>query len=185
MSPFGNLVVTIYTEKLTKMDIKQDPKYELLDGLLKRHVGLIRTLCWRHSSYSDTTCRELVQDCYVAIWFHLSSLREDSNIWQQMTWVAWQCQSVFSHRRRRWTPNWLPIDDHLADTLADSDGLSQRELIEDLATDLNPRERSLLTLILEGYHQNEIAEKLETTPAAVKKMKQRIISKMANNTRTT
>jgi len=185
MSPLGIWVVIIYTEKLTKMDIKRDPKYELFDGLLKRHVGLIRTLCWRHSSYSDTTCRELVQDCYVAIWFHLSSLREDSNIWQQMTWVAWQCQSVFSHRLRHRFHDWLPIDDHLADTLADSDGLSQRELIEELATDLNPRERSLLTLFLEGYHQNEIAEKLETTPAAVKKMKQRIISKMANNTRTT
>ena len=102
-----------------------------------------------------------------------------------MTWVVWQCQSVFSHRLRHRSHDWVPIDDHLADTLADSDGLSQRELIEELATDLNPRERSLLTLFLEGYHQNEIAEKLETTPAAVKKMKQRIISKMANNTKKT
>ncbi len=39
MSPFGNLVVIIYTEKLTKMDIKRNPKYELFEGLLKRHVG--------------------------------------------------------------------------------------------------------------------------------------------------
>ena len=40
MSPFGNLVVIIYTEKLTKMDIKRDLKYELFEGLLKRHVGV-------------------------------------------------------------------------------------------------------------------------------------------------
>ena len=106
MSPLGIWVVIIYTEKLTKMDIKQDPKYELFDGLLKRHRGLIRTLCWRHSSYSDTTCRELVQDCYVAIWFHLSSLREVSEycLWPQMI------SSVSGMLPRKTTPSpWIHV----------------------------------------------------------------------------
>ncbi len=40
MSPFGILVVIIYTEKLTKTDIKRNPKYELFEGLLKRHAGV-------------------------------------------------------------------------------------------------------------------------------------------------
>lgn len=164
------------------MDIKKDPKDEVFDGLLKQYMGLIRTLCWRHSSYSESTCRELVQDCCVSIWCHLSSLREGSNFWQQTAWVAWQCQSVFSHRRRHRPPDWLPIDDHLADTVADSDGTNHRELLEELATVLNPRERDLLSLLIEGYTYKEIAEKTGTTVANVKKMKQRIISKMANNT---
>ena len=182
MSPFVILVVIIYTERPNKMDMEKDPEYKLFDGLLKQHMGLIRTLCWWHSSCSESTCKELVQDCCVSIWSHLSSLREDSNPLQQMAWVTWQCQSVFSHRHRHKDPDWLSIDDRLADTVADNSSTDHRELLEELAVGLTPTEYRLLTFTLEGYSGKEIAEKLGMTVGAVKKMRQRIISKMAKKT---
>lgn len=153
-------------------------KYEQFDDLIERYRKLIRKLCWRHSSGSEHQCNELVQDCYIAIWTHLPSLRPDANAFQRTAWVVWQCRSVFSHRRRSKPPDWIPIDEHLADTLPAPDDTARRELIEELAADLPPNEQRLLALMLEGYGQKEIAKKMNMNVEAVKKMRQRLIKKI-------
>lgn len=154
----------------------KDSKYEQFDNLVERNRGLIRRLCWRHSSGSHTLCDELVQDCYVSIWLHLSSLRPDSTTLQKTAWVAWQCRSVFSHRRRRRPSD--GVDDLMYDTTTEPERNYMSELIETLAVNLTPKERALLELILEGSPPKELEEKLEMTTEAIKKMRQRIISKM-------
>ncbi len=154
-------------------------KYELFDDLVKRNRGLIRRLCWRHSSGNEALCEELVQDCYVAIWYHLASLRSGVHALQQAAWVAWQCRSVFSHRKRHTLFEWLPISEQLIDSLpASSSEADLKEIIEDLATGLNDKEHRILSLILQGFAQREIAEKLEATSENVGKIRQRIIQKM-------
>lgn len=153
-------------------------KYEQFDDLIESYRKLIRKLCWRHSSGSESQCNELVQDCYISIWSHLPSLRPDAHRLQQTAWVVLQCRSVFSHRRRNKPPEWLPIDEHLADTLPAPDDTSRHELIEELAADLPPKERRLLTLIMEGCGQKEIAEELGVSVEAAKKMRQRLIKKI-------
>lgn len=154
-------------------------KYELFDDLIQRNRNLIRKLCWRHSSGNEALCEELVQDCYVSIWYHLASLRSGVHALQQAAWVAWQCRSVFSHRKRHTQPDWIPISEQLADSLQIAVPEADfREIIEDLATGLSVREHYTLTLILQGFAQREIAEMLETSPDSVNKMRQRIVQKM-------
>jgi len=97
---------------------------------------------------------------------------------QQVAWVVWQCRSVFSHRRRRQSPDWLPLSDQIVDSIPSVDEDVSRERIEELAVGLSDRERQTFRLILEGFHQREIAEKMGTTPDNVNKTRQRIIFKM-------
>ena len=154
------------------------PKYEQFDDLINRYRKLIRKLCWRHSSGSESQCDELVQDCYISIWCHLPSLRPAAHPLQRTAWVVLQCRSVFSHRRRSKPPEWLPIDEQLTDTLPAPDDSSRKELLEEFAADLPPNERRLLELMLEGCDQNEIAEELAISVEAAKKKRQRLIKKI-------
>ena len=168
------------------------PAYQRFDNLVERHRWLIRRLCWRHSSGSVELCDELVHECYVSIWSHLASLREGSHTLQQTAWVIWQCRSVFSHRYRTGNSilvgnaserfNEWPADIVQPDE-TDPDTSDTRGLLEELATGLKPRERHLLSLIMDGYSLNEIAEMMAMKTEAVKKMKQRMITKMANNSK--
>ena len=168
------------------------PAYQRFDNLVERHRWLIRRLCWRHSSGSVDLCDELVHECYVSIWSHLASLRADSHTLQQTAWVIWQCRSVFSHRYRTGNSilvgnaserfNEWPADIVQPDE-TDSGISDTRELLYELSTGLTPRERQLLSLIIEGYSPGEIADITGTTPDAVKKMRQRMITKMANNSK--
>ena len=160
------------------MTRNEEMKYKQFEDLINRYRKLVRKLCWRNSSGSVSQCEELVQDCYISIWCHLPSLRPDAHTCQQTAWVVLQCRSVFSHRRRSKPPDWLPIDQQMAETIPAPDDSSHRELIEEYAADLAPNERNLLDLILEGYGQKEIAEKLKMSIEAVKKMRQRLIKKM-------
>ena len=153
-------------------------KYEQFDDLINRYRKLIRKLCWRHSSGSESQCDELVQDCYISIWCHLPSLRPAAHPLQRTAWVVLQCRSVFSHRRRSKPPEWLPIDEQLTDTLPAPDDSSRKELLEEFAADLPPNERRLLELMLEGCDQNEIAEELAISVEAAKKKRQRLIKKI-------
>lgn len=153
-------------------------KYKTFDDLIIRYRDLIRRLCWRNSSGSEVLCDELVQDCYLSIWFHIASLRPGAHTLQQMAWVMWQCRSVFSHHRRDRGPEWLPINEHLEETLPEQDEHKLRETIEDLAVSLSDKERSTLCLMLEGFQQREIAVKMGVKPDSVNKTRQRIIQKM-------
>ena len=156
-------------------------KYEQFDDLINRYRKLIRKLCWRHSSGSDSQCDELVQDCYISIWCHLPSLRPAAHPLQRTAWVVLQCRSVFSHRQRQLHAlHWslCPIDEQLADTIPAPDDTSRHELIEELAADLPPNERRLLELMMEGCDQNEIAEELAISVEAAKKKRQRLIKKI-------
>ena len=58
-----------------------------------------------------------------------------------------------------------------------------REQIEELAVDLNAKERQLLDWLLEGYQLTEIAHMWGITYSAVKKKKQRMIEKMKARTK--
>ena len=156
----------------------RDVRYDIFDNLMERHSKLIRKLCWRHSSGSEALCNELVQECYIYIWFHLQSLHRNATALQEKTWIAWQCRSVFSHRRRRRSRDWLPIDGYLADVLPDPTNSSVREQIAEMSIDLNESERCTLELMLKGYTVEETAIMQNIKPDSVKKQRQRIVRKM-------
>ena len=163
------------------MSIGKDPRYKQFDNLIERHYRLIRMLCWQQSSGREVVCEELMQECCISIWTHLDSLRAGCHQIQQAAWVVWRCRDTFAQHRRRRRFRWQSIDDQMAESTAAADGTSHRELIEELAATLNNRERCLLALYLEGYTLKEIAAKIGISEEAAKKMKQRIVLKMADN----
>ena len=64
---------------------------------------------------------------------------------QETAWIVWQCRSVFSHGGREIT---LPsADERLFDYLPAPDANETREILDDLAQSLTPKEQRLFTLM--------------------------------------
>lgn len=178
MSYFDPIGGYLYIDGRKFMADNEGHKYEIFDDLIIRYRDLIRRLCWRNSSGSEVLCNELVQECYISIWYHIASLRPGAHALQQMAWVVWQCRSVFSHHHRQKVHDWLPLNEQIADTFPEQNDHKLRETIEDLAISLSDKERSTLSLMLEGFQQREIAIKMGIKPDSVNKTRQRIIQKM-------
>lgn len=158
-------------------------KYDRLDELVARYRRLIRRLCWRNASDDEALCDDLMQECYLAIWQHLSTIRPDANRLEETAWVVWQCRSVFSHHHRHGRIETVPLDERMADTIAASGSDGSREAIEGLAACLNPRERQALTLMLDDYTDLEIAERLGMRVDSFQRMRLRMIEKMKTQIR--
>jgi len=160
------------------MTRSKDVRYERFDDLIERHGKLVRRLCWRHSSGSESVCEELVQDCYISIFLHITSLRSGANVLQEATWVVWQCWSVFSRWKRRRKRDYIPLDELMSDTCPDATDNELLEQIKELSVNLTPKESETLEMILKGYTVKEIAERANLQPDSIKKQRQRIIQKM-------
>ncbi|MBR6900036.1 MAG: hypothetical protein IKN29_07090 [Bacteroidales bacterium] len=132
------------------METGMQQPYGRFDALIARHRQLIHNMCMRRADGNVGRCAELVQDCYIALWHYLPSLREEASHLQEAAWVAWQCRSVFS-RRGKASPSLLPIDDYMAGPLVPDDDDPLRERIDAMAKVLTPHERHALELMAEGY----------------------------------
>lgn len=151
-------------------------KYNNFELLLGRHRGLIRKLCWWRSSGDEATCDDLVQECYLALWQHLDTLRPDVAKLQETAWIVWQCRSVFSHGGREIT---LPsADERLFDYLPAPDANETREILDDLAQRLTPKEQRLFALMRQDLTDLEIAERLRLKPRTVREKQRMIIEKL-------
>lgn len=151
--------------------------YGRFDALIARHRQLILNMCMRRADGNGNRCAELVQDCYIAMWHHLPSLREDASQLQEAAWVAWQCRSVFS-RRGKASPTLLPIDDNLTGTLVQHDDDPLRESIDAMAEVLTPHERHALELMTEGYSIGDMARELGIRRDSAAKLRHRIYEKL-------
>jgi RNA polymerase sigma factor (sigma-70 family) len=150
---------------------------ECYGQVLAHHGNVIRRMCWSYASGDKARFDEMLQECRLSIWRHIGTLRPDASQRQTRKWVEWQCRSTFSHHRRK-QRGWLLIDDTMADRLPDlrDDGL--RDVVEELAADLNSRERQVLTFILEGYTSEEIASIMELALRSVYTIRYRMLKKM-------
>ena len=151
-------------------------KYDNFELLVGRHRGLIRKLCWWRSSGDEALCDDLVQECYLALWQHLDTLRPDVTKLQEAAWVVWQCRSVFSHSDREIT---LPsADESLFVHLSEPDANETREILDDLAQALTPDEQHLFDLMRQDLTDLEIAERLHLKPRTVREKQRQIIEKL-------
>ena len=146
--------------------------------LITRYNGLIQRLCWLHSGGNGDRFLLLLDDCRLTLWRRQGTIRRDATEWQVRRWVIYQCHSVFSHHHRHRKRSWILLDDNLADLLPDSRDDDLRELVEELAEDLNKHERMVLALILEGYTTKEIAAKMNLKTKGVETLRFRMIKKM-------
>ena len=152
-------------------------------GLIERQRMLVRTICWKYSDGDAGKCAVLVQECYVALWRRLPSLKAGGALSRrrERSWVVWVCRSALSHhfkRRKHW---WQPFGKVPDNSMVVDDSNSMREHIEDLVATLPPREQRFIQLYLDGYHYDEIAEELGIQINSVYKMRRRIIEQMKRN----
>ena len=153
--------------------------YERFDRLVARHKTLIDRLCVRYALGDEGRSAELRQDCYIALWHYLPSLREGVSAFHEAAWVMWHCRSVFSHlRRQRSHYVILPINEELAESEADGhDGLL-RDTIEVLANRLTPHERRAFFLMADGYTADELAHELGIKHRSAVTLRHRIVEKL-------
>lgn len=158
-----------------------DADEKKFDRIVGTYNRLIRWLCWRRSWNDSALCRELMQDVYIAIWRRLPTIADDAGKRRETAWVAMQCRSVFSHRRRRRDNEWVEIDATIADTIPCRDSTEATETIAELAQGLTTHERRVLKLITDGYRHDEIAARLGIKPESVRIIRHRIVQKMKRN----
>lgn len=155
--------------------------FERFDSLIARHRTLIDRLCIRYSDNDAELCNDYRQDCYCSLWHHLPSLKENANYFQERSWVAWHCRSVFSHHyNRNKKHQFIPLTKEIADNVVDSDNNEARDTIEALASTLTPHERRALMLIADGYCAEDLAEELGIKHRSAVILRHRIIDKLRN-----
>ena len=164
------------------MDNSDREQYDRYDCLIARHGALIERLCMRHAWGDTNRCAELRQECYISLWRYLPTLREGANAFQEKAWVAWHCRSVFSHLAyRRRTHQFLPLDDSMADTIAEPDDGHLLDTIDTLATLLTPHERRAFYLMADGYSAEDMARELGIKHRSAVLLRHRIIKKLRNS----
>jgi len=161
-------------------------KYEHFYGLIERHKALVESMCMRRASGDSRYCAELRQECYISIWKHEQQIGADVSPMQETLWVYWLCRSAFSRLRYLQRAHlYVPLDENMADTLADTDDLAPlRDRIEALAVLLTPHERRALELMAEGYTPDEMARELGIKPRSAIQLRHRIIAKLRKHFKT-
>lgn len=132
--------------------------------LLQSYSSLIWSMC-RDAAHGDgELCRDLFQDVSLRLWLHFDELNPDAPTHERKAWVEWQARHVLNHAGRRQRPE--PIDELPEAAVVDSDA-EFRALVNDLLEHLQPDERQMLQMRMEGYSASEIAQKTGLSRDAV------------------
>lgn len=160
-----------------------DPEKELQQRyalLVKRHLKVIRLLCWHYSGGDLFLCSEFTQEIFADLWKNISALDPSRGAWSQRHWVLARCRSVFSHWRRSQKLQLVPLKAGFDVPMEETDN-ELHEVVMELSEGLSPREREVLDCLLEDLSIGEIARRLGIKPQSVSHIRQCIIKKMRTN----
>ena len=147
-------------------------------SLLMRHRDMLWRMCWNRVDGDRERCKDLLQEVSIALWENIEKLRPDATPGQERAWVRWQARSVFYQIERRHKVSTMPIQDNLLNSSANEEAQSHKEILEDLLSTLNPDDKQMLCLYLEGYQGDEIGEKIGVSRNVVYQRMRRLIVKM-------
>lgn len=142
-------------------------RHEAYTAMLMRHHTLLWRMCWHHAHGDRDRCCDLMQEVSIALWLNFDKLRLGSTPRQEKAWVRWQARSVFYQIDRRQRLSAVPLDDVVAENLVADDPANRMEVLDHLLSVLDPDERGMMTLYLEGYRGDEIGERLNLSRDAV------------------
>lgn len=128
-------------------------------ALLTRHHSMLWHMCWNWAKGNRDRCCDLLQEVSLALWENFDKLRPGATPGQERAWVRWQARSVFFQINRRKKPDTEPLTDAIADNIADENS-SNSEILDDLMAALDPDERQMLQLYLDGFHGEEIGRQM-------------------------
>lgn len=148
------------------------------DQLIGRHRKLIEFLCLRASYGQEPYCLDLMQECYVALFEHLSGREPGMSELRERSWVFWQCRAAIARYRRgvKRFPKLLR-DDLLADA-----GMATHEVtqltIDELAACLDGTERRFFFLLAAGASYEELEQTLGLKHQSVIQMHSNVKKKL-------
>lgn len=151
-------------------------RHETYTELLRDHSALIWSMCRNTAPGDYERCRDLFQDVSLRLWQHYDELRSDAKPHERKAWVEWQVRHVLNHAGRRERP--VPMSD--LPEQPDIDALDKAEirtLVNDLLTQLNPDERQMLQMRMDGYSAGEIAKEMGLSRDTVYQRMHRTLTK--------
>lgn len=152
-------------------------RHSTYTALLLRHRTKVWRMCWLRARGNWDRCCDLLQDVSIALWLNIDKLNTNATPGEESAWVRWQVRSVFEHIGRRKQLPTEPITATLADSLAAEDERRFKEDIEEVMSVLTPDEQRMLSMQLEGYHADEIADIMGLNRDAVYQRLHRAMSK--------
>ena len=134
-------------------------RHKTFTDLLRGYSDLIWSMC-HHAAHGDLEhCRDLFQDVSLRLWQHFGELHPDAQPHERKAWVEWQTRHVLEHAGRRQRPEPMGELPEQPDGYAWAD-VEVRTLVNDLLAQLQPDERQLVQMRMEGYSAGEIADKM-------------------------
>lgn len=118
--------------------------------MVKRHEGLIRSVCVGFSRGDMELCSDLMQEAVTGMWLRFTHREARMFAAAQGVWVYWQTHHFASQALRRWKAGSMTLGD-VPDVAVEES--AEEALAVELAADLAGRERQLFDLLRQGYQQ--------------------------------
>ena len=129
---------------------------ERFESLIARHSGIIHKVAFAYA-WSDEDKADLAQEIRIRLWQAFASYDPQRSFSTWMYRVALNVALTFVHRKPQ---QMLSVDGEMVGSVAGDDPTESRFLIESILKSLDPLNRALLILHLEGLSYAEIGETL-------------------------
>lgn len=149
--------------------------HEAYTQMLLRHRKMIWRMCIRRAQGDRDICLDLVQEVSLSLWEHYGDLRQGVSLLEERAWVFWHTRSVLDHLHRRQRLPMQTIDARIINTVAVTDGYAS---LDDIVGFLDPEDKKLIRMRIEGYNAAEIAAAMNISRDAVYQRSHRIIEKL-------
>lgn len=168
-----NLRLTGVMEK--KDNLAEDDKRRFL-GLINRHQGLINSVC-RMYSPGEEDFKDLQQEVILQLWKSLPSFRHEARISTWIYRVAFNTILTRYRDNRKYSSHvsLSDIHDELLPVKPFDDELQQLMFI---INKLEPRDKAIVMLHLEGYDHREMADILQMSTTNISTRMNRIKVKL-------
>ena len=163
------------------MAIKSDISFDEVQverclQLLLRNKDKLVARCVKACKGSLSDSEDLLQDIFCSVWRGWDSVREGCSDRQLDQWLFAKARTVTYDFLRDRRVGWHPFDAQTQNIAGEP--CDYTEEIEALMAALNPEERELMELSLQGYSKSEIGEMKGIAKATVRKRFSRMIQKM-------
>lgn len=132
---------------------------EALEQVIRDNAGRLRRIARQYAG--DNDCQDLLQEICVALWRGLPKFEGRSSLSTWVFRVAVNTALQFVRKRQ------LPTEPISHDPTGSTDVGDPLAVLEDFLAGLDPVNRAVLLLDLEGLSREEVADVLGLTPGAV------------------
>lgn len=146
-------------------------------SLLDRCRGSLLRLCLIHTDRKPDSVKDLFQDIVYNLWLSFPNLRDKSSAHSWVYGVALNV-AMMRHRTHRKQPDFVDLDDNMAEALADNGNDEQVETLYRLIDQLDKDDRALLFFYIDRVPQKDIAAIYHTSEIAINHRINRIKKKL-------